>query len=294
MNLDLRGFGGASNPGRAASRLCRSLMLGLVAVLATACAGVPASPPVVDPMSMPHVHALVTNPADGSLLAGTHEGVVRIEDGKAVPVGTSRQDIMGLAMAGPDRFYASGHPEPGASGPPHLGLIASNDGAKTWSSVSLAGQADFHTLVPTTAGLYGYNSVKSTLMFSKNRTKWTDLLTAALYDIAADPNDPTHLLLTAETGVRDYRVGTPPADVPETKGVAFIEWVDKQNVVGLTISGEVKVSPDGGQTWSQRGTVDGDIEALGVGPAAWHVATTEGIFASTDGGRTWDRILGSP
>lgn len=294
MRTFLHGLGTPSGPRRAPARrrpFFAALTLSLIAVSTAACSNGESSDagPTVS-----HVHALVTNPADGSLLAATHQGVFKIVDGKATLVGKGRQDTMGLAVLGPDRFYASGHPEPGKDSPPHLGLIESNDGARTWKTMSFAGKADFHSLAPTATGVYGYNSVASTLMFSSDGKEWTGLFEGAVYDTAADPNDSDHLLFTTEEGVQDYRRGSAPTLLTGTRGIALIEWADKRTVVALAVDGGVRMSADAGRSWSKVGTVEGDIEALGTNADGWQVATANGIFESTDQGKTWRSILNQP
>lgn len=295
MRPFLRGLGILPGPRRATTRSRRpsgaTLVFSLIFATAAACSSGPASGPAETGPAMYHVHALVTNPADGSLLAATHQGVFKIEAGKATLVGKGRQDTMGLAVLGPGRFYASGHPEAGADSPPHLGLIASDDGAKTWKTMSLAGTADFHALAPTKTGVYGYNSVASTLMYSGDGKEWVDLFQGVVFDIAVDPDDPDHLLLTSEEGVQDYRRGSDPVLRAGTSGIALVEWADKQTVVGLAADGEVLVSTDAGRTWSPAGSVKGGIKALGANAEGWQVATTEGIFESTDKGKTWRNIF---
>ena len=264
---------------------------GLILTVTAACSNESNEDPGQAKTAVSHVHALVTNPADGSLLAATHEGVFKIENGAAALVGKGRQDTMGLAVIGPDQFYASGHPEPGKGTSPHLGLIKSIDATTTWTAMSMEGQADFHSLAPTKTGVYGYNSVTSTLMHSEDGKEWTDLLKTGLYDIAADPQDPERLLLTTEEGVQTYQRGATPELIPGTAGIAFIEWVDDGSVIGLKVDGRVVVSDDEGLSWSPAGNVTGDIEAFGAGPDAWQVATSDGIFESVDKGATWDKIL---
>jgi len=264
---------------------------GLMLAMTAACSNEPTEDPGQAKTAVSHVHALVTNPADGSLLAATHEGVFKIENGAAALVGKGRQDTMGLAVIGPDQFYASGHPEPGKGTSPHLGLIKSIDATTTWTAMSMEGQADFHSLAPTKTGVYGYNSVTSTLMHSEDGKEWTDLLKTGLYDIAADPQDPERLLLTTEEGVQTYQRGATPELIPGTAGIALIEWVDDGSIIGLKVDGRVVVSNDEGLSWSPAGNVKGDIAAFGASPDAWQVATSDGIFQSTDEGKTWDKIL---
>lgn len=270
------------------------LVIGLIFATTAACSSNPVPDPAKADPALSHVHALATNPADGSLLAATHEGVFKIKDGKASLVGNGHQDTMGLAARGPDRFYASGHPEAGTGSPPHLGLIESDDGAKTWKTMSLAGKADFHSLAPTKTGVYGYNALTSMLMYSSDGKEWTDLFRGAVYDTAVDPNDSDHLLLTTEAGVQDYRRGSEPELRAGTSGIALIEWADGRTVVGLTVDRKVKVSTDEGKSWSLVGAVKGGIEALGTSSTGWQVATGDGVFESTDEGKKWRRILDQP
>ena len=296
MRTLFRGLGAVPSPHRAWTydgrrRLAVLTVSGLVLTVTAACSNEPTEDPGQAKTAVSHVHALVTNPADGSLLAATHEGVFKIESGAARLIGQGRQDTMGLAVIGPDQFYASGHPEPSKGTSPHLGLIKSTDATKTWTTMSMEGQADFHSLVPTETGVYGYNSVTSTLMHSEDGKEWTDLLKADMYDIAADPQDTERLLLTTQQGVQTYRRGAEPELIPETAGIALIEWADDSSIIGLKVDGRIVVSNDEGRSWSPAGNVKGDIEAFGASPDAWQVATSDGIFESTDKGKTWARIL---
>jgi hypothetical protein len=51
---------------------------------------------------------------------------------------------MGLTVVGADRFLGSGHPDVQTDCPPLLRLIESTDAARSWPSVPLLGDADFH------------------------------------------------------------------------------------------------------------------------------------------------------
>lgn len=269
-------------------------MLMLVSAAAVALTSCSANPDEEDSASvaLSHIHALVTNRADDSLLAATHEGVFRIEGGAATRVGTGRQDTMGFAARGPDSFYASGHPAPEVGGPSHLGLLVSSDGAKTWTTKSMEGKADFHGLAPTKDGVYGFNSVTSKLMHSADGSTWTDLVGGNFYDIAADPKDSKKLLLTTPEGVQTYDRGSTPQAVPNTVGIALIESTSAETIIGLKTDGQVVTSTDGGQSWTPTGELrQGDIQALGAYEDTIQVATTTGIYTSDDGGKSWKRIL---
>ncbi len=266
------------------------VLVSVVMVALVGCSATPDDGPS-SPEGISHIHALVTNPADESLLAATHEGVFRIEDGVAKRVGTGRQDTMGFAARGPDSFYASGHPAPDDGGPPHLGLIASSDGAKTWTTESMEGEADFHALAPTEEGVYGFNSVTSQLVHSVDGRNWTDLIGGNFYDIATDPKDLKKLLLTTPDGLQTYERGGKPRTVPKTAGIALIEWLSDGTIVGLKVDGRVVTSTDG-HRWTASGEVaEGDVQALGANGDTIQVATTTGIYTSDDDGKTWKRIL---
>jgi hypothetical protein len=70
-----------------------------------------------------HLHGLGVDPADGTLYAGTHHGLIRLPDGgEATLVADRVQDFMGFTVAGPQHFLASGHPgAPDRAGPPPWG-----------------------------------------------------------------------------------------------------------------------------------------------------------------------------
>jgi hypothetical protein len=77
---------------------------------------------------------------------------------------------MGFTIAAPDLFLGSGHPDARdlqAGTPPLLGLIRSKDAGKTWQSVSLLGEADFHVLRYLGNRIYGYDATNDRVMGSE-------------------------------------------------------------------------------------------------------------------------------
>lgn len=189
----------------------RLLVLATAALVALAgCTGqdevLPAAQPPVEP-GLGHVHDLSVNPADGRLYAATHFGLWVADDGRLSRVGDAHHDLhdlMGFAVLGADRFAASGHPLLDEDDlPPHLGYIVSDDGGHTWRSVSLLGEADFHTLELSGEGLYGYDATGGRLLHTTDGEDWEiradDVRLPAL---AVDPDDASHLLAarTADAG----------------------------------------------------------------------------------------------
>jgi photosystem II stability/assembly factor-like uncharacterized protein len=201
---------------------------------------------------------------------------------------------MGFAVVGSDHFLASGHPDIREDLPTHLGLIESTDGAETWNALSLHGEADFHALEVAGDRVYGYDSAGVQLLMTEDRHQWRVLDRAVLVDLAADPDDPDRLLATTAKGrLVEYPVGDPAPRV-ELDGppLLFIDWADPATLVGLGSDGTVYLSDDGAATWQPTTPVSGAAQALEATRDAWHVATSHGVYRSTDSGRTWKRLLG--
>jgi hypothetical protein len=122
-----------------------------------------------------HVHGLGVNPADNALFIATHTGLYRVDEGerKAERVADRFQDTMGFTIVGPNRFLGSGHPDVQEAQqrnlPPRLGLIESTDEGRSWESISLVGEADFHVLRFAGERVYGYDASNDRLLVSGDR-----------------------------------------------------------------------------------------------------------------------------
>ncbi len=241
------------------------------------------------PFGMAHVHGLGIDPQDGALLAGTHYGAFRVAgDGSVAQVGPT-QDFMGFTVAGADRYLASGHPGADqADAPPNLGLIESVDGGESWSSLSLLGEADFHTLEARHDRVYGHAGGR--LMVSQDNTTWDERASIALADLAISPDDPDTVLATTEQGLSVSTDGGETfSSVPAAPVMVLVTWTEEGAIVGVDPQGAVHVSGDGGTSWERRGTAAGQPAALAAAAEAVYVATADGrIVESADGGRTFD------
>lgn len=234
-----------------------------------------------------HVHGLGVNPADGELYAAAHNGVFRVgEGGKAQRVGDGEQDTMGFTIVGADHFLASGHPAPGAGGPANLGLIESTDGGRTWKTLSLKGQADFHALRFRHDRVYGYHAGQ--LRVSSDKRTWDTRSQVALRDFAVSPSDPDTLVATSEQGlVRSTDGGRSWSQIG--RPVILLDWPTDEELWGIGTDGAVMRSGDGGATWSSPGTVTGRPAAFAVHEKTLYLATVEGqILQSRDEGTSWD------
>lgn len=238
----------------------------------------------------PHVHAVAVNPADGDVYLATHDGLFDLGGARPERVGPVI-DLMGFTVAGPDRFYASGHPGPGTDLPQPVGLIESTDGGRTWTSLSRGGQSDFHTLTASTSGVTGFDgAVRSSADGVSFRE--TASPTAAPFDLGASP-DGAVLLATTQDGLqRSDDAGATWSAVEGAPVLLLAEWADPETAVGLTPDGGVLVSDDGARTWEQAGDVGTPPQALAAvraddGSLRVLAVTGDAVLDSGDGGATF-------
>lgn len=250
----------------------------------TAAAAVQADP------GIEHVHTITL--AGDTLLLGTHEGLWRQRPGQAPERLSEPFDVMGFAAA-PRRYLASGHPGAEQDLPPDLGLQESLDGGRTWTTVSLQGEVDFHRLVASGRTVVGLGSGDGTLRRSADGGKtWTVMGQPPFFDIALDPEDPDRVIATTQDGPV---LSTDAADnFTPVKGapvVALLAW-SGSTLYGVAPDGTVQVSTDRGTTWTQKGRVGaGQPSAIGADGDRVAVLAGNTIVESTDGGATFtDRI----
>lgn len=238
-----------------------------------------------------HVHGLGVNPADDRLYVASHMGVFRQTDQGFRRIADRWQDTMAFTVAGPDHFLGSGHPDTREDKPVHLGLIESTDAAETWTALSLEGEADFHALEIAGERLYGYDSQTATLKVTEDRRTWSDVLTAPLLDVEADPADPASLLLADQRGVlmRLDADGRPSA-LADAPRLGVLDWPAPGLLVGLGPAGEVLLSRDRGTTWERNGRLPGSPQALTTSGGTWYAASDHGLFSSSDEGVTWEPV----
>ncbi len=241
-----------------------------------------------------HVHGLGVNPADQALFIATHTGLYRVRktETKAVRVGDSRQDTMGFTIAGPDRFLGSGHPDLRDDLPPLLGLIESRDEGRTWTSVSLAGETDFHVLRAVGERIYGYDATSDRLLVSSDGGRtWEELdRPAPLLDLAPSPRDERHLVAAAGElgqGLYESRDGGRSWSYV-SRAVGLLAWPRADALFLVDGRGDVATSADSGRSFEVRGAIGGQPAALLAQGEELLVALHDGtIKRSVDGGRTW-------
>jgi hypothetical protein len=274
----------------------RMLAVALPVLLVVGCSGAPtptspASQEAPAPAVLAHVHGLGVDPADGTLYAASHFGVFKLVAGREPErVGDRAQDTMGFAVAGPNHFLGSGHPDRReTTSAPHLGLIESTDAGETWRTLSLEGAADFHALQTRHSRVYGYNSQNGQLMVSEDLQNWDNRGRVQMVDFAVSPDSPDVLLVTTEQGVvRSTDGGRTFTSVSGSPRLVLLDWLAAGTVVGVASDGTVHVTQDSAATWTAGGRVTGQPAALATnGDAEVFVATESAIYASTDKGKTF-------
>lgn len=240
-----------------------------------------------------HVHSLDVVPGDGTLYAATHTGLFTVsEDGSAQRVGERWHDLMGFTVAGPGDLIASGHPDltdPELSQPgvkPLLGLVASTDGAD-WEQLSLFGEVDFHALSAAHGKVYGWDSTSGRFMVSDDRLSWDARSELQLADFAVSPDDPNVIVGAAEQGVVRSEDGGSTWQPAADQQLLMLAW-DDDGLVGAAPNGALLTSDSAATTWSRRGQLGGQPEALHADSDTLYAAVAgRGVLQSGDRGGTW-------
>jgi hypothetical protein len=300
----------------------RLIALGAAAALTGCSASETSSTPPHATAAFEHVHGLGVDPATGHTYAATHQGVWLIPTGdlpesyladaprpnvaELTQIGGRAQDTMGFTVAQPGLLLASGHPDPSdpsATGLPNLGLVSSVDGAKTWDSISLAGQTDFHDLAAVTLNtgalrVYGYDPGTGTVQISDDGgSTWRSGASAPIRDLAANTSDPDRVIATTADGlIESSDAGRTFREVPDAPVLLLIEILDESaggGLVGTDPNGALWRQEETG-SWTQTSKAEGAPEALTAvgGTSPWIlVADQQGISATDDFGATWTPVL---
>jgi photosystem II stability/assembly factor-like uncharacterized protein len=209
-----------------------------------------------------------------------------------VRIAESYQQNSGFTVIGPDRFISSGRPDLrdliSDFEPEMMGLQQSTDAGHNWRSVSLKGQASFSHLEVSAGLIYGYETSSAVFMVSRNDgLTWETLsMPPPFLDFAVSPVDATAIVALTEGGALTSSNGGvtwQPISVP---GLVLIDCRDE--LWGLDEAGTVHRSKDRGRSWEVQGELPGEAEAfLAAEDGLYAAVRGQGIFVSTDSGRTW-------
>ena len=269
-------------------------------LLVAGCGGSDPGPDEAPPAPAPaeaaggHIHGLGVNPRDEALFVATHEGLFRVERGSSEPkrVGKSRQDTMGFAVVGPDRFFGSGHPDLQTRLPPYLGLIESRDAGETWKPRSLLGKADFHALESADGVVYGSGSDFESRAYrflvseDQGRTWQRRRPPEPITSIAINPEDAGSILASGSNGLYSSDgAGLRWRSVDGPPGLLVFAAPDDLYLVAA----EGRVYVRDGPRWIERGHVGGAPAAFESGRGGeLLVALHDGsVKVSSDGGASW-------
>lgn len=244
-----------------------------------------------------HVHGLDVDATDGVLHVATHNGLYRMpDDGPVERISEDQHDFMGFTVAGPHRFLASGHPGIGTEAfqeldRPLFGLIESTDGGRSWDPVSLSGEVDFHGLEAAHGNVYGFDSTSGRLLVSTDEgTTWDNRSSISIADLAVDPADEDHIIVSTGEGLADSIDGGrswQPLDGPP---VAFLDWHAERGLWGLDARGTVH-RLDGG-SWQVVKELAGTPQALLAHDGGVAVAVDDGstVIQTTRDGQDWSVV----
>ena len=200
---------------------------------------------------------------------------------------------MGFTVIGPKTFLGSGHPAEGSGGHGNRGLIRSTDSGRTWTTLSLGGTTDFHSLEYAHDTVYGYDSTRGVLRVSTDRRSWDNRAELAALDIAVSPKDRDVVLATAEDGVAASTDGGRRFGTGSGQVVAFLSWPATGALYGVDLAGGLHRSTDTGATRKKTGTVPGGrpqaLTAVDAGRIL--TATQDRVYESRDGGKTFSERL---
>ena len=240
-----------------------------------------------------HAHGLGVDPADGALFIATHTGLFRSPEGddKARRVGQSFQDTMGFTVTGPGRFLGSGHPDAQSDKPPMLGLIQSEDAGKSWTSVALEGEADFHVLRPAGRDVIGYDSIGNRLLrmtMSGTAIKLSKPR-GTVIDLAVNPVSARHYVTATDTGIYESLNAGGRWSHLDRRRTGLLAYLESDGLTLVRGDGVVEQRTSGGD-WRQVGRVQGRPGALAAHEDALYLAVQDGpVLQSSDGGRTWNQ-----
>jgi hypothetical protein len=251
----------------------------------------------------PYVNSLERDESSGEFLLTTNRGFFRIDpesdevrrvrgrieaEGERATLGT----FLELNYDDDGTLVGSGHPDQRTL-PQFLGYLRSEDGGRSWRSVSRLGDADLHKIVFKHDRLYAWDAVLSALIVSDDGGRsFAEHFTprGLIIDFEVDPDEPERVIVaTDEQLFRSEDEGESWRPILRAEG-ARLAWPEADRLYVSTKDGRVQRSEDGGDSYDDTGRVDGEPYVLDPASAEeLYMAESDGtILRSDDGGRSWD------
>jgi len=264
---------------------------------------------LVNPAVTPFVNSLEVDENAENFLLTTNRGFFSIDrktskvtkikgmisaDGKSDTIGT----FLEIEPDGKGGLLGSGHPDHQNTLPQFLGLIRSDDGGKTWRSVSRMGNADLHKIVVAHGRIYGFDAVLGALLISSNEGKtFREQFTppGLVVDFVVDPGDPDYLLVATENRIYRSRDGGQRWRTVAQAGRARLAWSEGGRVLRADHDGTVYESTDRGGSYSRVSQVNGEPYKFKAMQDAGHLILALGdgrILETTDGAKRWITAFG--
>ncbi|PTX61773.1 hypothetical protein C8P63_10625 [Melghirimyces profundicolus] len=261
-----------------------------------------------------HIHGLSHSTDGKKLIAATHDGLHRYQNGKWTgPVGEPH-DLMGFSYT-KKGIFASGHPAEGSDLPDPLGLIRSDDGGNTWKPVKFQGESDFHYMSAgfESGAIYVWNEhpnkeMKTGLYVSRDQGgKWFRVssrgLEGKLITLAAHPTATEALAVGTDNGV--YRKpgknqafekilgGLQATALLHDRTDPSVLWVGGHTgqPILYKLDSKTKKKEEIPLPFSDTDDAIQFIAQSSTDPNRLAIATFKGhIFTSSDGGKKWEAI----
>jgi len=255
----------------------------------------------------PYLNALDIDPGTKDFLLTTNRGFFRIgrDSGKVqtirgtISAGGKRSTVgtfLEIEVAGPGRLIGSGHPDQAGTLPSFLGFIRSDDAGRTWTVVSRLGDADLHKIVVDHGRMYAFDAVLSALLISRDGGRtFTENFTprGLIIDFEVDPQDPRRVVASTDAELfRSQDTGASWRPLDRREGIR-LAWPAPDALYRALKDGSVQRSTDGGETWKEAGSVDGEpYKFKAVGREELYLALSDGtIMHTTDAAQTWKAVF---
>lgn len=283
----------------------------LVTLLVSGCAETDSG---AGPVEFADIHGLAVDPTNPEVLyVATHHGLFQgVEDAAWSKISTATYDLMGFSVhpADPRIMYASGHPENANQAYWALGVIKSADGGRSWQTMALRNQVDFHAMTVSLArpdtlwGHYDGAIYESTDAAASWNTKSANGLPTRVFALASSAADAETLWAATETGLlvsRDAGVSWDPVAGAKDRGAAILvatSRADANVLWAVFAAGGAAYSEDEGASWSEAARIAWESpdppSALAIDPAdkaSVYVASIRGsIYKTTDHGSSWTQV----
>jgi hypothetical protein len=244
---------------------------------------------------------LAPTPGGGPLYVTTDAGVFRITadwrsaarvSGHLLGAGAAATPVgkrLLVVPVGQGQLLASGHPD-GSGGPQDLGLLASRDAGRTWTSLGDLEGADLHALDVSGGRMVAFDLANERLLTTTDfgRTWTARRVPAPVAGLAADPAGGGRLVASTMAGLMvSDDAGARWRPLGDYDG-ALVTWPRPDALAIASPNGVVRVSADGGETFRVVGNVGARPAALGAQGGRLVAATAKGdVRESADGGATW-------